>query len=117
MLEGLDCVDWAHLNHAYGSATDVPDMIRALASPDTATRHAAYDALYGTILHQGSVYAATGSAVPFLIELLTEESVEEKARLLALLRYLSNGHTDRQTSDGVDGNDEASAPPHLNSAL
>src|SRR5260221_6553853 len=98
MLEGLDRVDWAHLTHAYGPATDVPDLIRALASPDTATRHAAYDALYGTIWHQGSVYAATGSAVPFLIELLTEESVEEKATLLALLGFLAK-RSEEHTSE------------------
>ena len=31
-LEKLDSVDWAGLKHAYGSAADVPDLIRALAS-------------------------------------------------------------------------------------
>ena len=32
MLEGLSNVDWAKLEHAYGPAEDVPDLIRALDS-------------------------------------------------------------------------------------
>jgi hypothetical protein len=30
-LDGLDQVDWAGLEHAYGPATDVPEMLRELA--------------------------------------------------------------------------------------
>jgi hypothetical protein len=33
MLEGLEDIDWGSLGHAYGTATDVPDLLRALASP------------------------------------------------------------------------------------
>ena len=36
-LEKLDSIDWASLKHAYGSAADVPDLIRALASSDKKT--------------------------------------------------------------------------------
>jgi hypothetical protein len=33
MLEGLDAINWQQLTHAYGPATDVPDLIRKLTSP------------------------------------------------------------------------------------
>jgi hypothetical protein len=34
MLETLDAVPWSELEHAYGEASEVPDLIRELASPE-----------------------------------------------------------------------------------
>jgi hypothetical protein len=75
MLENLDTIDWRNLQHAYGPATDVPDLIRALASHDEEVRQSAMYELYGTIWHQDTIYEATAYAVPFLIELLESDSV------------------------------------------
>lgn len=69
MFEGLDGINWASLKHAYGSAGDVPDMIRRLASSDESERHEALHAAYGNIFHQGTRYEATPKAIPFLIRL------------------------------------------------
>ncbi len=91
MFEGLDSIDWQHLTHAYGPATDVPDLIRALASPEKSMRDQALYELHGNIWHQGTVYEATAYAVPFLIRLLTYESVEDKAGILALLSCIAIG--------------------------
>ncbi len=93
MLEGLDKIDWKQLTHAYGSAADVPGQIRSLASSIKLRRDAAMDKLRGNIWHQGSVYSATASAVPFLIELLEAESVRDKHEILALLQAVANGHS------------------------
>ena len=49
MLEGLEAIDWARLGHAYGSAKDVPGLLRALASPQRKRRTRALHALYGNI--------------------------------------------------------------------
>ena len=57
----MDGVAWDLLEHAYGDAGDVPDMLAALRHPDT-NEEALYE-LYGSILHQGSVYSATGPAM------------------------------------------------------
>lgn len=62
-LAGLSSVDWASLRHAYGSAADVPDRLRALAA--AGGREQALGALYGNVFHQGSRYEATAPAVPF----------------------------------------------------
>ncbi|MFF1421523.1 hypothetical protein [Streptomyces sp. NPDC058280] len=62
----LDTRPWATLEHAYGSAADVPDALRALASEDEEEAAAALSELYGSILHQGSVYEASAAAVPYL---------------------------------------------------
>jgi hypothetical protein len=65
---GLDfeAVDWAGLTHAYGSAEDVPALIRSLVSPDADERSEALDGLFGSICHQGTVYSASAPAIPFL---------------------------------------------------
>jgi HEAT repeats len=65
-LSELDQVDWASLSHAYGSAEDVLDQLRAVAAGD----EEAFSDLYGNLWHQGTVYQATAHAVPFLIGLL-----------------------------------------------
>jgi len=62
----LDAQPWASYTHAYGSAEDVPGCLRALAGDDDAAAEEAQSELYGSILHQGSVYEASAKAVPFL---------------------------------------------------
>ncbi|MET9914311.1 hypothetical protein ABZZ74_47725 [Streptomyces sp. NPDC006476] len=39
MFEGLDDIDWASLEHAYGTAEEVPALLRALRSTHTEERH------------------------------------------------------------------------------
>ncbi len=91
MLERLDRVDWDQLSHAYGEASDVPDLLRALASEEAEARSHALDELYGNIWHQGTVYEATAHAVPFLLELLEEPAVQAKDRIVDFLRSLATG--------------------------
>ncbi|WP_329062130.1 hypothetical protein [Streptomyces sp. NBC_01429] len=66
VFSDLDDRPWAELDHAYGDADDVPDLLRALASEDGAEAEEAISELYGSILHQGSVYSASACAVPYL---------------------------------------------------
>src|SRR3712207_2397151 len=91
MLEGLDQIPWAELEHAYGPASDVPNQIRALASANPQRRDAAYHELWGNIIHQGTVYEATAYAVPFLVEVLGDPNVQDKPQLLCLLAALASG--------------------------
>ncbi|MFD8960916.1 hypothetical protein ACFV0W_29235, partial [Streptomyces anulatus] len=60
----LDARPWASYTHAYGSAEDVPGCLRALAGDDDAAAEEAQSELYGSILHQGSVYEASATAGP-----------------------------------------------------
>lgn len=91
MLETLDAVEWKDLGHAYGEATDVPDLIRTLAFGNAEAREQAHDALYGNLWHQNTVFEATGYAVPFLLELLEAPDVPEKDWILEYLHALSHG--------------------------
>ncbi|MFF3945697.1 HEAT repeat domain-containing protein [Streptomyces sp. NPDC001902] len=65
----LDRVAWAELHHAYGPAGDVPALLRALTSPEQETAEEAEQELWGSLVHQGTVYRATVAAVPFLARL------------------------------------------------
>jgi hypothetical protein len=71
MLERLDDVPWSTLNHAYGSAADIPQLLRDLTQQDAELREAAWNSLYSNLWHQGSLYEATAFAVPFLIGLVS----------------------------------------------
>ncbi|HEX8862534.1 MAG TPA: HEAT repeat domain-containing protein [Actinomycetes bacterium] len=99
MLEGLDRVDWAALRHAYGLATDVPQWLRALRSPDPEVRQWARE--YWNIVHQGTRYAATAPAVPFLVELTLAADTPARHWLVWLLTYAAIGYDTASLPDGI----------------
>jgi hypothetical protein len=102
MLEKLNTIDWSKLQHAYGNASDVPELIRALASDDVEKRQKAYGNLNGNIIHQGSIYEAAAYAVPFFIELLQFENVLDKHHTLQLLSSLARGGSWHQSHQHID---------------
>ena len=92
MLEGLGDINWAGLTHAYGPATDVPGLLRALAAPpdaveeeDTASGEDPLSLLCNLVNHQASIYPATPYVVPFLVELLAAGPPERRPALLYVL--------------------------------
>jgi hypothetical protein len=85
MFTGLEAVDWDALEHAYGRAHDLPRQIRALASTDAGTREAALDALYTHLWNDGTLYPATPHAVPFLLELIANDTAQDRGLLLLFL--------------------------------
>ena len=89
MLDGLDAIDWGSLSHAYGEASDVPQIIRSLLSP-AVSEDAAYE-LYGNIWHQGTVYPATAAVVPFLYEILAAPEVTGRSGIAHLLACIAAG--------------------------
>ena len=91
MLETLDAIDWKSLTHAYGEASDVPKLIRALASEHASKREGALEGLFSTIWHQGTVYPASAAAVPFLIALAGSDAQGDLAAILELLAHLATG--------------------------
>lgn len=92
-LHELDQVPWSDLKHAYGSAADLPTLIRDLRSADKKVRDDAIYALHGNIWHQGTVYEATAYAVPFLVQLLVNGRPEIRADILMLLTEIADGRS------------------------
>lgn len=85
MLDGLDGVDWTRLQHSYGHADDIPELLRALAGEDRAAAEQALTRLTGSIVHQGTTYSASAPAVPFLVQLLELDAVHDRAGIIWLL--------------------------------
>ncbi|MFE0673097.1 HEAT repeat domain-containing protein [Streptomyces sp. NPDC058867] len=85
MFTGIDEVDWASMRHAYGSAEDVPGLLRGLASADPAERESSLDGLYGAVHHQGDVYDSTLACVPFLFTLAAAEELPDRGAVVELL--------------------------------
>lgn len=101
-LEELDNVDWAGLNHAYGSAADVPEQLRALRATDPDLRQQALYDLYGNIFHQGSRYEASAHAVPFLLNLAADADTPQRSEIVLLLAGLAIGYDEALLPQGVN---------------
>jgi hypothetical protein len=73
----LEDDDWSRLEHAYGPASDIPDLIRQLER-ETAPR-AGYDtepwySLWSSLCHQGDAYTASYAAVSHIIRICLSAS-------------------------------------------
>ncbi|MBN9743625.1 hypothetical protein DMP23_21525 [Amycolatopsis sp. A1MSW2902] len=85
VFSGLDEIDWAGMKHAYGPATDVPDLLRGLVSPDPVVRERALDGMEGAVHHQFDVYDCTVAALPFLLEAAATPGLPGRAGVLELV--------------------------------
>ncbi|NEA16740.1 PBS lyase, partial [Streptomyces halstedii] len=102
MFAGIDEVDWASMEHAYGPADDVPALLRGLASPDPAARESALDGMYGAVHHQGDVYACTLACIPFLFELVVDPGVQDRGSVVELLTSIGGIDLDEDDEDEMD---------------
>src|SRR5690348_14783407 len=67
----LDSSRWADLQHAYGAASDTPDLLRQLQSlPDSVGESQPWFSLWSSLAHQGDVYPASFAAVPHVVDAL-----------------------------------------------
>jgi hypothetical protein len=88
LFSAIDSVPWPRIEHSFGPATDVPDLIRGLTSPDVNVRNDAWSKLHENIWHQGTIYEATSYAVPVFLELLQQPATPGKHDVLAFLALL-----------------------------
>ncbi|MEI7034659.1 HEAT repeat domain-containing protein [Streptomyces pratensis] len=102
MFSGIDEVDWASMEHAYGPADDVPDLLRNLASDDPTEREAALDGMYGAVHHQGDVYACTLACIPFLFELAADPGVQDRGSVVELLTSIGGFDLDEDDEAEID---------------
>ncbi len=68
----LEDARWADLRHAYGSAGDIPSLLRTLSddcSPSRSSNAEPWFSLWSSLCHQGNVYTASYAAVPHLVGL------------------------------------------------
>ena len=67
-----DTLRWSNLQHAYGSASDVPGLLRQLvALPASSGTDEPWFSLWSSLAHQGDVYSASFAAVPHVVRALS----------------------------------------------
>ncbi|MEZ4451726.1 MAG: tetratricopeptide repeat protein [Nannocystaceae bacterium] len=91
MRDPLDEIPWSSLEHAYGSAEDIPELLRALASDDVRARRDALDQLQMAICHQGTRYTATTAAIRPLLEIAAAAPPNQRAPILRLVTECLSG--------------------------
>mgnify|MGYP003390346784 CR=1 FL=1 len=68
----LDSPRWSELEDAYGSAGDIPALLRALEGlPPSEGESEPWFTLWSALAHQGDVYPASFAAVPHVIAALS----------------------------------------------
>ncbi|SEN23226.1 hypothetical protein [Nonomuraea pusilla] len=96
-LDGVHDVDWASLDHAYGSAEDVPQALRDAVGPAPEPAAAAMEHLFSSVYHQGTLYSATPWTVPFLARLAADPGTPRRVSLVSLLGAIAaTGDADAQ---------------------
>lgn len=83
-------VDWAGLEHAYGSAGDTPGTVHRLATGDLREAATALGTLHSTIAHQASVYSATLAVVPLLARIAGDPATSVRAGTVLLLDTIAS---------------------------
>lgn len=92
LLAGIDDIDWASLEHAYGPATTTPAYLRALLATHPAVRSEAVEHLWSAVTHQGTVYSATAAAAPYLLAILGDDSGRPlRVELLMVVETIAQG--------------------------
>jgi hypothetical protein len=120
--EILNRTDWPVLEHAYGSAEELPSMLRCLLMEDAVVAGEVLASLDAAVLHQGTIYSSTAPAALFVGSILADERVgilcasalpwDDRVRPLraALLEWLGNvaaACCDLANGADGDGGDEA----------
>ena len=69
----LDSPKWAELEHAYGPASDIPDLLRQLERmPPSDGEKEPWFSIWSSLAHQGDVYSASFAAVPHVVRILAQ---------------------------------------------
>jgi len=99
MFDNLDKIDWASIRDAYGKASDIPSLLRALLSPQGTVYQRALEELDNRIHHQGTLHEAAVYVAPFLVELLKAPETPNKGDIVAIFSDLAEYKSPEDYSD------------------
>jgi hypothetical protein len=76
----LDSPEWANLEHAYGKASDIPELLRLLEPlPAAEGNSEPWVSIWSALAHQGDVYTASFAAVPHVVRVLSTAPTKASA--------------------------------------
>lgn len=88
MIVGMS-TDWSDVEHAYGVATDLPQLFEEVGDPELAPN--AWHELWSRLCHQGTVYPASFAALPVLADIATGRLPGDQRSASALAGHIVNG--------------------------
>jgi hypothetical protein len=73
MMLALDSPEWNHLRHCYGSASNLPLLLRQLESFPVSKEYQdePWYSLWSSLCHQGDIFPASFAAVPHIVQALS----------------------------------------------
>ncbi|MEV8067860.1 hypothetical protein AB0P32_17280 [Streptomyces sp. NPDC085995] len=77
-------LDWSRLNHAYGPASDLPRLFAEAGDCGPDLAEVAWEDLWASLYHQGTVYPASFAALPVLADIATGRVPGGRRQALAL---------------------------------
>jgi hypothetical protein len=89
----LDSDRWRDLHHAYGTAADIPPLLRQLPSAPVKSAEAEAEpwfTLWSALCHQSDVYPASYAAVPHIVSAATARAPEHRAEYLVLVASIES---------------------------
>ncbi|WP_119727671.1 hypothetical protein [Thermomonospora amylolytica] len=95
----LDRIDWASLEHSYGTADNIPDLIMKLATPRGHEVKEGFEGLEGALFGEVRACTAAAAVVPFLVELVTGPPTEARDHLFHLLSRIGRAHEEVDDGD------------------
>lgn len=68
----MESINWNELEHAYGSASDIPDLLNNLKSYPSCKSYdeEPFYTLWSSLCHQGNIYSASYAALPIIVSLI-----------------------------------------------
>ncbi|GHG18004.1 hypothetical protein [Streptomyces zaomyceticus] len=99
VMDDVDAYPWSAVSHAYGPAEDLPGLLRVLAEGEPDAAGEAVSELYGSVLHQGTVYAASAAVAPFLARVAA--AGRSRADLLTLLGGMAESEDEHGVEQGT----------------
>jgi hypothetical protein len=80
-------IDWSSLNHAYGPASDIPQLLlqlRTAPAPSSSYKDEPWFSLWRALCHQGDVYTASFAALPELVRIAADREPDAAVGCLYL---------------------------------
>ncbi|MCF6525027.1 hypothetical protein [Streptomyces sp. JJ36] len=75
---------WSRHAHAYGPADDVPRLLAEAGDPDPDVAEEAWEELWSSLCHQGTVYPASFLALPLLADIAASRRPGDQHQAIAL---------------------------------
>ncbi|WP_346533197.1 hypothetical protein [Micromonospora sp. DPT] len=95
-------VDWSSVSHAYGPATEVPGLLRAIRSGSQEVRQRAYSDLVELLVDQGAQFEASATVAPYLIEIVADPAAPDRFAACQVLATIAVGDESSWLNDPVD---------------